>query len=89
MLSKDGHCKTFDAEADGYVRGEGCGIVVLKRFSEAIKDQDTILGVIRAVEINQDGDSSGLTVPNGAAQATMIHKALENAKVESNAVGLY
>ncbi len=86
MLAKDGHCKTFDAEADGYVRGEGCGVIVLKLLSDAIRDQDPILGVIRATEINQDGASSGLTVPNGEAQASLIRKVLEQAKLEPNAI---
>ncbi len=86
MLSKDGYCKTFDAEADGYVRGEGCGVVVLKRLSDAIRDEDPILGVIRATEVNQDGASSGLTVPNGEAQAALIHQGLEHAKLEPSAI---
>ncbi len=86
MLAKDGYCKTFDADADGYVRGEGCGVVILKRFSDAIRDQDTILGVIRATEINQDGATSGLTVPNGEAQATLVRQALEQAKLEPDTI---
>ena len=81
-LSPDGRCKTFDKDANGYVRGEGCGIVVLKRFSDAISDGDNILGVIRGSAVNQDGPSSGLTVPNGAAQMAVIRQALENAKVK-------
>ncbi len=85
-LAKDGHCKTFDASADGYVRSEGCGVVVLKRYSDAIRDQDPILALIRATEVNQDGASSGLTVPNGEAQATLIRQALEQAKLEPDAI---
>ena len=81
-LSPDGRCKTFDKDANGYVRGEGCGMVVLKRFSDAISDGDNILGVIRGSAVNQDGPSSGLTVPNGAAQMAVIRQALENAKVK-------
>ncbi len=57
MLAKDGHCKTFDARADGYIRGEGGGVMILKRLSDAIRDQDPILAVIRASEVNQDGAS--------------------------------
>ena len=67
MLSPDGQCKTFDASANGYVRGEGCGILVLKRLSDAEADGDRIWGVIRGSALNQDGASQGLTVPNGAA----------------------
>ncbi len=82
MLAKDGHCKTFDADADGYVRSEGCGVIVLKRLSDAVRDNDPILGVIRATTINQDGASSGLNpVPNGESQASLIRSALNYAKL--------
>ncbi|MGZ5580800.1 MAG: beta-ketoacyl synthase N-terminal-like domain-containing protein, partial [Methylobacter sp.] len=81
MLSPDGRCKTFDASADGYVRGEGCGIVVLKRLSDAVADRDNILAVIRGSAANQDGASGGLTVPNGLAQQAVIEHALQHAKV--------
>jgi malonyl CoA-acyl carrier protein transacylase len=82
MLSFDGRCKTFDASADGFVRGEGCGMVVLKRLSDAIADRDNILAVIRGTAINQDGHTSGLTVPNGPSQQAVIRQALENGGVE-------
>ncbi|MGF2039365.1 MAG: type I polyketide synthase [Nostoc sp. CmiVER01] len=81
-LSPDGYCKTFDAEANGYGRGEGCGIVVLKRLTDAIADNDNILAVIRGTAINHDGRSSGLTVPNGLAQQALINTALANGRVE-------
>ena len=81
MLSPDGQCKTFDASANGYVRGEGCGILVLKRLAEAEADGDRIWGVIRGTALNQDGASQGLTVPNGAAQERVIRAALERAGV--------
>ena len=81
MLSPDGKCKTFDAAANGYVRGEGCGIVVLKRLSEAEADGDRIWAVIRGAAVNQDGASPGLTVPNGAAQERVIEEALSQAGV--------
>ena len=81
MLSNDGRCKTFDATANGYVRGEGCGMVVLKRLSDAIADRDTVLAVIRGSAVNQDGPSGGLTVPNGISQQAVIEQALANAKV--------
>ncbi|MCC5615730.1 acyltransferase domain-containing protein [Nostoc sp. CHAB 5836] len=82
MLAADGRCKTFDAAADGFARGEGCGVVVLKRLSDAIADGDNILALIRGSAVNQDGPSSGLTVPNGVAQQALIRKALANAGVE-------
>ncbi|NET12288.1 MAG: SDR family NAD(P)-dependent oxidoreductase, partial [Okeania sp. SIO1H6] len=85
-LSPDGKCKTFDAAADGYGRGEGCGIVVLKRLSDAVKDGDNIQAVIRGSAINHDGPSSGLTVPNKLAQEKLIKQALKAAKVEPDQV---
>ncbi|HEX2686279.1 MAG TPA: type I polyketide synthase, partial [Kofleriaceae bacterium] len=81
-LSPDGRCKTFDASADGYGRGEGCGVVVLKRLSEAIADHDPILALVRGSAIMQDGHSGGLTVPNGAAQQAVIRAALAHAGVK-------
>ena len=81
MLSPNGRCATFDAAADGYVRGEGCGIVVLKRLAEAEADGDRIWAVIRGSALNQDGASAGLTVPNGAAQELVIAEALRRAGV--------
>lgn len=76
MLSAEGRCKTFDESADGYVRGEGCGIVVLKRLSDALRDKNTVWAVIKASGINQDGASSGLTVPNGQAQERLLTQVL-------------
>ncbi len=83
MLAPDGRCKTFDAAANGYVRGEGCGILVLKRLDEAEADGDRIWGVIRGAAINQDGASPGLTVPSGEAQQQVIQDALERAGIEA------
>ena len=79
MLSPDGRCKTFDAAADGYVRSEGCGILVLKRLSDAQREGDRILAIIQGTSVNQDGASSGLTVPNGGAQQRLISAALARA----------
>jgi acyl transferase domain-containing protein/acyl-CoA synthetase (AMP-forming)/AMP-acid ligase II/acyl carrier protein len=81
LMSADGRCKAFDAAADGYVRSEGCGMVVLKRLSDALHEQDNILAVIRGSAINQDGRSNGLTAPNGLAQQTLIRQALDNAGI--------
>jgi acyl transferase domain-containing protein/NAD(P)-dependent dehydrogenase (short-subunit alcohol dehydrogenase family)/acyl carrier protein len=86
MLSADGRCKTFDAAADGIVRGEGCGVVVLKRLSDAIANGDTILALIRGSAVNQDGRSGGFTVPNKTAQQELLHRALETAKVKPHEV---
>ncbi len=82
MLAPDGRCKTFDASADGFARGEGCGIVVLKRLADARADGDTVLAVIRGIGSNQDGRSGGLTVPNGPAQEAVIGAALADAGLE-------
>ena len=82
MMAADGRCKTFDAAADGYVRGESCGIVVLKRLSDALKDEDNIQAIIRGSAINQDNTSNGLTAPNGSSQRAVIRQALKNARVE-------
>ena len=81
MMSSDGHCKTFDESADGYVRGEGCGLVLLKSLADAQRDGDTILAVIRGSAVNQDGRSNGITAPNGPSQEAVIRQALQNAKV--------
>ena len=86
MLSPDGLCKSFDAAADGYGRGEGCGLVVLRRLRDAEAAGDTILGVVHGTAINQDGRSSGLTVPNGGAQTAVIREALADAALSPNAI---
>ncbi|MGD1807096.1 type I polyketide synthase [Dapis sp. BLCC M126] len=86
MLASDGRCKTFDASADGYVRGEGCGMVVLKRLSDAIADGNNILAVIKGSAVNQDGLSNGITAPNGPAQQAVIRQALAKANVEPHRI---
>ncbi|HVK65324.1 MAG TPA: polyketide synthase, partial [Polyangium sp.] len=86
-LSPDGRCKTFDARANGFVRGEGCGVVVLKRLSDAERDGDPIIAVIRGSAVNQDGRSTGLTAPNVLSQQALLRQALENARVAPSDVG--
>ncbi|PRG06999.1 non-ribosomal peptide synthetase [Burkholderia ambifaria] len=79
MLSPDGRCKTFDAAADGYVRGEGCGMVVLKRLSDALADGDRVLGIVRGTAVDQGGAGGGLTVPSRDSQERVIRRALNQA----------
>lgn len=81
MLSPDGYCKSFDAKADGYARAEGAGILVLKRLSEAIKDNDLIYAVIRGIGINQDGKTDSITIPNGDAQVTLATEVLATGRI--------
>lgn len=80
-LSPTGSCKTFDEKADGYVRGEGCGIVLLKAMDKALADNDNILGVIKGSAINQDGRSNGISAPNGLAQQALLKQAYLNSGV--------
>ena len=86
MLAPDGRCKTFDASADGYVRSEGCGVVVLKRLSDAVRDGDSVLAVVRGSAVNQDGPSSGQTVPSGPAQQAVLRSALAAARLEPSEI---
>ncbi|WP_348734211.1 aminotransferase class III-fold pyridoxal phosphate-dependent enzyme [Rheinheimera texasensis] len=81
-LAPDGRCKTFDARADGYGRGEGCGVLVLKREADARKASDDILALVCGSAVNQDGRSNGLTAPNGLAQQQVIRQALQAAGVQ-------
>ena len=86
MLAVDGRCKTFDARADGFARGEGCGLLALKRLSDAMAQGDTIYALIRGSAVNQDGASSGLTVPNAMAQQSVIRQALQRAGIHAHQV---
>lgn len=81
VMAADGRCKTFDASTDGYVRGEGCGVVAIKRLADAIRDQDNILAVIKGSAVNQNGLGNGMTAFNGPTQQAVINQALENAGV--------
>ncbi len=82
VLAKDGRCKTFSDSVDGFVQGEGCGIVILKRLSDALRDRDPILSTIRSSVVNHDGYSLTLTTPASAAQESMLRQAIEKAGIE-------
>ena len=86
MLSPDGRCKAFDSRANGYVRGEGAGVVVLKRLAGALEDRDRIYAVIRGTAVNQDGHTTGITVPRKEAQEALLGDALQEAKITPSEV---
>ncbi|MCB9527607.1 MAG: hypothetical protein H6701_04280 [Myxococcales bacterium] len=86
MLSRGGRCRSFDAGADGFARGEGCGLVVLERLDDARRAGRPILAVIRGVAVNQDGRSAGLTAPNRHAQVAVIRAALADGALDARAV---
>ncbi|MGE0415878.1 MAG: SDR family NAD(P)-dependent oxidoreductase, partial [Acetobacteraceae bacterium] len=88
MLSPTGQCHTFDAAADGFVPGEGCGIVVLKRLDRALADGDTVMAVIRASGVNQDGRTSGITAPSGKAQTALETTVYRSAGIDPAAISL-
>ncbi|WP_415837373.1 SDR family NAD(P)-dependent oxidoreductase [Parendozoicomonas haliclonae] len=85
-IAPDGRCKTFSDQADGYGRGEGCGMVALRRLDEAQRRGEPVLAVIRGSAVNHDGSSSGMTVPNGLAQQKVLRQALDNAGVPADSV---
>jgi acyl transferase domain-containing protein/NADPH:quinone reductase-like Zn-dependent oxidoreductase/acyl carrier protein len=87
FMAPDGRCKTFDARADGFGRGEGCALVVLKRLSDAVADGDRVLAVVRGSAVNQDGTSTLLAAPNGVAQRALIAEALRNAQLDPARIG--
>jgi acyl transferase domain-containing protein/acyl carrier protein len=86
LLSPDGRCKTFDRGANGFVRGEGCGLLVLKRLADALAANDPVLAVIRGIAVNQDGRTNGISAPNGLSQQRVIRRALQNALLEPSRV---
>ena len=88
FLSPSGQCKPFDASADGYCRGEGCGVFVLKRLSNAIDENDRILGVIRGIEVNQSGKAQSITHPHVPTQAALFQHLLSNSGVDANSVNV-
>ena len=87
MLAPDGRCKAFSADADGMGRSEGCGLILLKRFEDAVRDGDPVLALIRGSAVNQDGRTSRLTAPSGQAQERVIRKALQRAQVKPEEIG--
>lgn len=86
MLAKDGRCKTFSDSADGYVRSEGVGCLLLKSLAQAVQDNDPIYGVLKGSAVNQDGRSNGITAPNGLSQQSVIKSALANAQIAADDV---
>ncbi|CEK11022.1 type I polyketide synthase [Legionella hackeliae] len=87
MLSPDGKCQVFDANANGYVRSEGGGVVILKRLSDAKRDRNKILAVIKSAVVNSDGHSNGITAPSPVAQKELITKAIHLANLPIDAIG--
>ncbi len=88
MLSPTGRCHAFDVRADGFVRAEGCGVVMLKRLDDAFRDNDRVLAVIRGSAINQDGRTPNILAPSRVAQAAVIERALAEAQVDPSAIGM-
>ncbi|KAF8897468.1 hypothetical protein BD779DRAFT_1667443 [Infundibulicybe gibba] len=88
FLSPTGQCKAFDTSADGYSRSEGCGIFVIKRLSDAISENDNILGVIRGIEVNQSGLAHSITHPHAPTQATLFKRVLSNTGIDPNRVSV-
>jgi acyl transferase domain-containing protein len=86
MLSPDGRCKSFDSRANGYVRGEGAAVVILKPLSRALADRDRIYALIRATAVNQDGRTAGISVPNQVAQEANIADALRLADIAPDSI---
>ncbi|KAF5317486.1 hypothetical protein D9619_013156 [Psilocybe cf. subviscida] len=88
FLSPSGQCKSFDAAADGYSRGEGCGVFVLKRLAHAVAENDRILGVIRGVEVNHSGQAHSITHPHGPTQRALFKQLLHHSNVDPNSVNV-
>ena len=88
MLSRTGRCRAFDAAADGFVRGEGCGMVVLRRLTDAVAGGMRVLAVVRGSAVNQDGRSDGLAAPSPEAQRALLRQALERSGTDPRDVGM-
>lgn len=86
FLNPEGHSRSFDADAGGYARGEGCGILILKRLDRAIEDGDNIRAVIRASGVNSDGWTRGVTMPSKEAQAALIDSVFKSNKLEYDSI---
>ena len=86
FLSPTGQCKAFDRSADGYCRAEGCGMFVLKRFADAVSENDNILGVIKGVEVNQSGNASSITHPHSDTQQQLYNRLLEKANINPHQI---
>jgi acyl-CoA synthetase (AMP-forming)/AMP-acid ligase II/3-oxoacyl-(acyl-carrier-protein) synthase/acyl carrier protein len=87
LLAPDGRCKTFDSRANGYVRSEGCGVVILKRLADALRERDRIEAIVLGSAVNQNGRSIGMTTPNPAEQRNLIEKALANSGISPSDIG--
>jgi acyl transferase domain-containing protein len=87
LMAADGRCKPFDERADGIVRSDGCGVIVLKRLSDATRDGDRVLAVIQASAVNQDGRTNGMTAPNGLAQEALLRRLLGRAGMSADSLG--
>ncbi|MEO8077201.1 MAG: type I polyketide synthase, partial [Acidobacteriota bacterium] len=87
VLSPDGRCRAFDAGANGFVRSDGCGVIVLKRLADAVAARDRVLAIVRGSAVNQDGRTNGITAPNSQSQQRVIERALMNAGVAGSQIG--
>jgi acyl transferase domain-containing protein len=88
FLSPTGQCKPFDLSADGYCRAEGCGLFVIKRLSDAVRENDRIYGVIKQAEINQSGNSSSITHPHGSTQKQLFQRLLSRGKIDAKSISV-
>lgn len=88
FLSPAGQCRSFDASADGYARGEGCGVFILKRLSDAVAENDKILGVIRGVEVNQSGLAQSITHPHAPTQSALLEQIISNSGIDRNRINV-
>ena len=88
FLSPTGQCKPWDSSADGYSRAEGCGVFVLKRLSDALKENDRILGVIRGIEVNQSGNAESITRPHVQTQVDLFRKLVERTGIAGSRVSV-